>query len=148
MPLPKLILVTTWSFIFVLTSSSNNAIQNNYFKVLTGCKKNFMPASHILQEVQARNKLECAGICGRTKFCISVHLKGNTCQLIWMSLEDYESQDCSNLTVSVGAFHLTKVSYSKTGNCYFEIIGFLLKWRWGSLSNLMIGKLTPSCIKM
>ena len=124
MPVPKLILVTTWSLIFVLTSSSYNAIQNNYFKVLTGCKKNFMSAGHILQEVQARNKLECAGICGRTKFCISVNLIGNTCQLIWMSLEDYESQDCSNLTVSVGAFHLTKVSYSKQEIVISRSLGF------------------------
>ena len=92
-----------------LLPRSSATIHNTHFRTLNGCERNFILSSNAFMERSSRSVQECLSFCGPFKYCTSVNVIGDLCKLISMDLDDYENQQCTNLSSSSGSRYLTKV---------------------------------------
>lgn len=110
---PMIIVMNTFVITVIhvacLLPRSSATIHNTHFRTLNGCERNFILSSNAFMERSSRSVQECLSFCGPIKYCTSVNVIGDLCELISMDLEDYENQQCTNLSSSLGSWYLTKV---------------------------------------
>ena len=110
---PRMNVMDTFIITLILVSCllhrSSGTIHNTHFRTLNGCERNLILSSNVFMERSSRSVQECLSFCGPIKYCTSVNVIGDLCELISMDLDDYENQQCTNLSSLSGSRYFTKV---------------------------------------